>query len=371
MKNGKTIIICIDRDNDLGEKTRFKGPLIGEMACREAANELLLADPEDTDANSIFGALKVKNELKENAEVVILTGDRDVGVKSDKEISRQLELVIEKIKPKDAIIVTDGAEDEFIIPIIQSRIPISGVKRIVVKQSEQLESSYYVLKDFIRNIASNPRASRIFIGLPSIAIILIALFGSIAWKLIFLAIGGYLFIKGFQLEEFASNLAKNIIKNLMKSKFTLFSFIVALAFFVSGFIFGYNEIKNSLILDPIMLLLVFLKTAIPFFSVSGFFAWLGSLASRKQEEKYYSHLSYLAVIFAISIFSYSAVEFLIEPTKGFGNLLYSIILGFICISLFLLVEKMHAIEKVRTLRSKINRVRLKKFRTRLKKFRKR
>lgn len=361
MKNSqKTIIICIDRDNDIGEKTRFKGPIIGEKSCLEAAKELLYNDPEDTDANSIFGALKIKNELENDSEVVILTGDRDVGIKSDQELSRQLEFVINKLNPNNAIVVTDGAEDEFIIPIIQSRLPILSVRRIVVKQSETLESSYYAFKDFIKNIASNPKASRIFIGLPSIAIILVALFGAWAWRLILLTIGAYLFIKGFQLEDISANIIKNTLKILMKSRITLFSFIVAFVFLISGVVFGYNEIRSSLTLEFITIVLIFLKRGIPFFSLSGFFFWLSKLASKEHFENIYKYLTQLAVIFAISIFSYSAVEFLLDPSKGYGNLLYSIFLGFIAIGLFVIVEKLHAIERVKSIKSSIKYQKIKK-----------
>ncbi|MEM5812736.1 MAG: DUF373 family protein [Candidatus Aenigmatarchaeota archaeon] len=356
----KTIIICIDRDNDIGEKTKFKGPIIGEKDCLEAAKELLLNDPEDSDANSIFGALKIKKELEEDSEVVILTGDKDVGLKSDKVLSEQLELVINKLKPKNAILVTDGAEDEYIIPIIQSRLPIISLKRIVVKQSETLESSYYVFKDFIKNITSNPKASRLFIGLPSIAIILIAIFGAWAWRLILLTLGAYLLIKGFQLEDISASIARDTIKILMKSRMTLFSFVVGFAFLVSGIVLGYNEVRVSLTLELLQKILIFLKKGIPFFSLSFFFFWVCKVTSKDRYENIYKYLTHLAVIFAISIFSYAAVDFLLDPKKGFGNLIYSIFLGFFSIGLFVVVEKLHAIERVKNIKSSIRYQRLKK-----------
>ncbi len=42
--------------------------------------------------------------------------------------------------------MSDGAEDESIVPIIQSRVKIDSVRRVVVKQSEHLESTFYVIK---------------------------------------------------------------------------------------------------------------------------------------------------------------------------------------------------------------------------------
>ena len=125
------LVICIDRDNDIGEKTGINGPVIGIKDNLKAANELLMADPEDSDANTIFAAVKLAKELK--TEVVTITGHRKVGVKSDKIITKQLEKVSEKTKKKKAVLVTDGAEDEFVIPLIRNRFDIVSIKRIIVK----------------------------------------------------------------------------------------------------------------------------------------------------------------------------------------------------------------------------------------------
>src|SRR4030042_1485371 len=39
--------------------------------------------------------------------------------------------------------MSDGAEDEYILPIIQSRLKINSIQRVNVKQSKQLEDTYY------------------------------------------------------------------------------------------------------------------------------------------------------------------------------------------------------------------------------------
>ena len=132
----KIIVLCVDRDNDIGEKTSFKGPILGRDKILKSANELGLADPEDSDFNALFRAVKVFDELKKryNAEIAALTGDKNVGIQSDKKISEQLDSVLKKFKADYTILVTDGVEDEHIIPIIQSKVPIMSVRRVVVKQ---------------------------------------------------------------------------------------------------------------------------------------------------------------------------------------------------------------------------------------------
>ncbi len=47
-----TLVLAIDRDNDLGRKTGIRSPVIGREANLAAAQELGLADPEESDTNT-------------------------------------------------------------------------------------------------------------------------------------------------------------------------------------------------------------------------------------------------------------------------------------------------------------------------------
>ena len=61
-------------------------------------------------------------------------------------LASSLDTFVKVNNPQNAIVVTDGAEDEQILPLIQSRINVNHVRRVIVKQSESAESTYYVLK---------------------------------------------------------------------------------------------------------------------------------------------------------------------------------------------------------------------------------
>lgn len=77
------LILCIDRDNDLFEKGRVNGPLIGRERNLEGALALSLADPEDPDSNAIYYAIKTFDGMKaegENVEIATLTGDKKLRV---------------------------------------------------------------------------------------------------------------------------------------------------------------------------------------------------------------------------------------------------------------------------------------------------
>ena len=57
------LVLCIDRDNDLGRKGGVESPVVGRQANIDAALKLGMADPEDSDVNTIFGGIKLLDEL--------------------------------------------------------------------------------------------------------------------------------------------------------------------------------------------------------------------------------------------------------------------------------------------------------------------
>jgi len=147
----RTLVLTVDRDNDLGIKTSIRGPVVGRRQVLTAALKLGIADPEESDTNAILGALSQHDALSESksddddVEIAILTGDEKVGVRSDRAIAAQLEEVVAAFQPDEAILVTDGAEDESVLPIIQSQVRIDHVQKIIVKQSKGIEGTYYYI----------------------------------------------------------------------------------------------------------------------------------------------------------------------------------------------------------------------------------
>ncbi len=195
------LIICIDRDDDIGEKAHVRSPLIGRKANIEAAVKLATADPEDSDTNTIFGGVKVFDELTAkgvDAEIITFAGDKNVGIISDQKIANQLDLLLKKFNAESAIFISDGAEDESLLPIVQSRIKIDSVKRIVVMQSANLESTYYIIK----HAFNDPKISQTFFVPLGLASLIYAFFLLIDYPQgaiigILAAIGIYMLYRGF------------------------------------------------------------------------------------------------------------------------------------------------------------------------------
>ncbi|HYB58843.1 MAG TPA: DUF373 family protein, partial [Candidatus Acidoferrales bacterium] len=84
------LVLCIDRDNDLGSKAHIEGPVIGRSENLNAALQLGLADPEDSDINAIFEGIRVYDDLKKRAtdvEIASISGNEEVGLKSDQTLA--------------------------------------------------------------------------------------------------------------------------------------------------------------------------------------------------------------------------------------------------------------------------------------------
>ena len=252
MDKSKTIVICVDRDNDIGEKAGLDTPIIGKEASLSAATKLALADSEDSDVNAIFYAISVYDRLVEEdveAEIVLVAGDKKVGVTSDRKIGKELDEVLSKLGPDTAILVSDGAEDESIIPIIQSRVKIDSVRRVVVKQSEHLESTFYVIK----RLFEDPKFSRTF--LPPIGLLLFLLAISLLFGmsgqvmgLILAFLGIYMLLKGLGRENILKNLFESAKQSLYSGKITIVVYICAVVLILVGTskgILGITQLPES------------------------------------------------------------------------------------------------------------------------------
>lgn len=204
------LVLCIDRDNDLYEKAKFHGPIVGREENLKAATALALSDPEDPDANAIYYSIKIYDELKNEGKQVIIatiTGNKKLGYHADIEISKQLDKIISETGVRSCIFVSDGVADEEVLPIVQSRIKVDSVKTVVIKQAKELEKTYFVILEKLKD----PYYMRLFIGLPALLLFLLALSMQLGygWQPIGIIVGLYLLIKGFGIEDYIINFIKD------------------------------------------------------------------------------------------------------------------------------------------------------------------
>ena len=173
-RTNRLLVICVDRDDDIG-RAGVITPIVGRNACIDAAQRLALEDPEDADSNSIFAAVKTYEDLVSKgyqAEVILVSGTENRGVEADEKIVLQVKSVMEKYTANGAVIVSDGEDDESVIPIIQNVLPIVSVRRVVMRASRSVEYSYAVFGRYLKAIAFDSKYSKFFLGVPGILLLI-------------------------------------------------------------------------------------------------------------------------------------------------------------------------------------------------------
>lgn len=265
----KILVLCIDRDDDLGRKGKIEGPVIGRHECIRAALELGLADPEDADTNTMLAAVSTYDELVKkgmNCEVATITGDVQVGYQSDLVLARQLEETLEVTLASSVVLISNGAEDEYIFPIISSRVKVDSVRNVMVKQSKSVESTWYF---FIKIIKDEKTRKKIIapLGLLLLAVgamLLIPLFEAIAaldpamiadeitlrWWIIIIFFGGiYLVQNAFRVRESFRSGVKRARKSIYQGDVTIPMFLLAAIIFTLGVAKGFQAANIELLVQ--------------------------------------------------------------------------------------------------------------------------
>ncbi len=259
----KTLVLCVDRDDDLGVKAGIKGPVIGREKNLKAAVSLGIKDPEDSDVNAIFAAINTYDNLKnkgEDVEIATICGDVSVGVKSDEILAKQLSEVIEKVKPEEVILVSDGAEDEYIMPIITSRVKVKTLRRVIVKQSKNIESTYYILikmlseQKILRKILIPVSLILLAYAFATLIVLAISISlrgaqaldpGSFGASMITLTLGMYFLEKTLNLGKRIINSYNKLKRAFAETKITLISDLIAITLIIYGFSIGYGLAQSG------------------------------------------------------------------------------------------------------------------------------
>lgn len=264
MTQGRTLVLSVDRDDDIGWKAKVESPVIGRDACLKAAESLALADPEDSDVNAIFQAIKIYDELIANGEeaiVSVIAGNHLHMIEGDRRIATHLEQVVKETSPDNCILVSDGAEDEYVIPIIQSRLPVSSIRRVIVNQMPNLEGTYYILKKLL----DDPKISRVVLVPLGLAMLLYAsafLLGypGTATIIVVGVIGMYLLYKGFGFDELFHGTISAFRLSMSRGRFSFVTYSTTILLVIIGFTSGFITVLRYYSTDASMGVLLYLMT---------------------------------------------------------------------------------------------------------------
>ena len=255
----KLLVICIDRDNDVGEKAGITTPVIGRDACIEAAQRLALEDPEDADSNSIFSAIKTYEDLISKGyqvEVITVAGVKDRGVQADEKILAETKKVLEKFSANGAVIVSDGEDDESVIPVIQNVLPVVSVQRVVMKVSRSVEYSYAVFGKYLKMVAYDTKYSKFFLGVPGILLLIggiATVFGYTAeiFAVLVSILGGAFLIRAFDIDRAWKSWSKPTPMGFIR----MFTMVAGVLLILSSIPAGISTIDSKLIESDTTLIL--------------------------------------------------------------------------------------------------------------------
>ena len=347
MTLGRTLVLSVDRDDDIGWKAKVESPAIGRAACLKAANTLALADPEDSDVNAIFSAVKIYDELTDKGEetaIAVIAGNHLHMIEGDRRIATSLEQVIKETQATNCILVTDGAEDEYVIPIIQSQIPVSSIRRVIVNQMPNLEGTYYILKKFL----DDPKISRmIFIplGLAMLLYAMAYLFDvpGIATIIVIGVIGSYMLYKGFGFDEIVHSIIDALRISLSRGRFSFVTYATTILLIIIGFTVGFINVLKFYSTDASLGLLLYLMTfiygSIEWFIIAGLVTSIGLIIDVYANERealgkvivfpfFVIALGFILYGASVYIISVSGVpDFPLTQDVAAKNILYSTIIG--------------------------------------------
>jgi putative membrane protein len=247
----KVLVLCIDRDDDIGSKGGIETPIVGRDACINAGMRLAIEDPEDADSNAIFGAVKTYEELVSKgytAEVAVVAGKFNRGVEADEKISLEVKSILEKYHADGAVIVSDGEDDETVLPVIQSRVPVISVQRIIIRHSRSVEYSYAVLGRYLKMLAYDPQYSKFFLGVPGVLLAagaLAVVFDATKWltAIVLAVLGGAFIVRAFDVDKALSSFGRLTPTSFIR----IFSIIAGVLIILASIANGISSIPPEML----------------------------------------------------------------------------------------------------------------------------
>ncbi|KAB1186869.1 MULTISPECIES: DUF373 family protein [Haloferax] len=321
------LVLCVDLDDDLGRKTGLATPVVGRQNVEDAAVALATADPEDSDVNVLFQGIQVYDQLleeeDEEVEVAAVTGVDGSDVKANRAIGEEIDTVLASISTGEsihAIVISDGAQDESVLPVIRSRVPIDGVRRVVVRQAQNLESMYYTMKQVL---ADPETRGTILVPLGILLLIYpfvtIASFfdvpGAVVLGLISALLGLYTLFRGLGLEtavDEAANRARNV---LYAGRVTIITYVAAAALLVVGGVRGIELVRTvseSVGGNPAagLVLAALVHGAVEWFAAAGITSSLGQVTDEYLHDRFkWRYLNAPFYVAAIAIVLYALSGF--------------------------------------------------------------
>ncbi|MFT4958676.1 MAG: putative membrane protein, partial [Halobacteriales archaeon] len=178
-------------------------------------------------------------EEGEEAVVAVVSGAGESVVNADRSVARQMDELMAEYAPDSAIVVIDSAEDERLVPIVESRVRVDSVDRVVVRQARDIESTYYLLKQFL---ADEELRQTILVPIGVALVVFPALSimagPTLAIATITAVIGLFLLYKGFGIDERLTGLTTEVREALYSGQISVVTYVIAAGLTLGGVFAG-------------------------------------------------------------------------------------------------------------------------------------
>ncbi|WP_330630170.1 DUF373 family protein [Halocatena halophila] len=346
------VVLCVDLDDDLGRKTDVQTPVIGQSDVEAAAVALATADPEDSDVNVLFEGVHLGETIEdETVTVAAVTGTDGGDVAANRAVGEEVDTVLASLSTAEdvhAIVVTDGAQDESVIPVIRSRVPIDSVRRVVVRQAQDLESMYYTIKQVLAD--PETRGTLLIpIGMLLLIYPLVEItrqFEQIPNLTLGVAsgiLGAYLLVRGLGLDRTLDTAVERIRRGLFTGRITVVTYVVALALVLIGSVNGAEDLAMpQTTAETINTGARLVYGTIVWIAGAGIIASLGHIADEYLRDRFrWRHLNAPFYVVAIAAVLYSVAGYVLEalsPTALAITLTASTLLGVFSTLVFAIAE---------------------------------
>jgi putative membrane protein len=209
----------------------------------EAGTDPMVADPEPGSNESVEADRRAEAGSRTAVEPVGSGDAGDAGgggVGPDRVVARQVDALIARYEPVSAVVVVGSAEDERLVPIVESRVRVDAVDRVVVRQARDIESTYYLMKQFLAD--EELRGTVLVpIGFGLLVFpLLVALTDRFASALAAIAgvTGFFLLYKGLGFDERAARAAGELREALYSGQVSIVTYVVAAGLALVGVFAG-------------------------------------------------------------------------------------------------------------------------------------
>ncbi len=307
-----TLVACVDRSNAVGRHTGRSTPVVGYDAVESLVTDLGVADPEDTSVNCVLEAMRVARDLEregDDAVVAVVSGADDAAVGADRALARDVDEVVADCDPDAAVVVVDSPRDERVVPIVESRVRVDSVDRVVVRQDRDIQSTYYRLKKFLADEELR-QTVLVPLGVALVVFPVLSFFNrtAVAVATITAVVGVFLLYKGFGVDDLAVDFATQARDAVYSGQVSVVTYAVAGGLTLIGLFagaFGISDLSGGLLLR----VMGFAHGAVPWLAVAALTASLGRLLDEAigtgELTAAYLNLPFLAVAIGLVVRGFS------------------------------------------------------------------